>query len=140
MANRALVPDQELWSAWTPAELAVRLKAVSLPWCVVGGWALDLWRGEKTREHDDIEFTMLRDDFPAFRHALGDLDMYTAKSGVLTFLPLGHIPGLDIHQVWCFDPVAQAWRVDMMIESGSPEVWVYKRDGAIRFPVQKCCI
>ncbi|ETK18759.1 hypothetical protein H097_11333 [Pseudomonas sp. FH4] len=134
MANRALVPDQELWSAWTPAELAVRLKAVSLPWCVVGGWALDLWRGEKTREHDDIEFTMLRDDFPAFRHALGDLDMYTAKSGVLTFLPLGHIPGLDIHQVWCFDPVAQAWRVDMMIESGSPEVWVYKRDGAIRFP------
>ncbi|XOQ23881.1 MAG: Transposase [Pseudomonas shahriarae] len=25
-------------------------------------------------------------------------------------------------------------RVDMMIESGSPEVWVYKRDGSIRFP------
>ena len=134
MTDRTLAPDQALWSSWTPAELAVRLKTVSRPWCVVGGWALDLWLGEKTREHDDIEFTMLRDDFREFRHAFGDLDMYTAKAGVLTFLPVGQIPGLDIQQVWCFDPVAQAWRVDMMIESGSPEVWVYKRDGSIRFP------
>ncbi|WP_314386382.1 nucleotidyltransferase domain-containing protein [Pseudomonas brenneri] len=137
MKDRVVTPNQELWNSWTPAELDLRLKTVSRPWCVVGGWALDLWRGEKTREHDDIEFTMLRDDFPVFRHALGDLDMYTAKSGVLTFLPVGHVPGLDIQQVWCFDPVAQAWRVDMMIESGSPEVWVYKRDGSIRFPRAK---
>ncbi len=134
MKDRVVTPNQELWNSWTPAELDLRLKTVSRPWCVVGGWALDLWRGEKTREHDDIEFTMLRDDFPVFRHALGDLDMYTAKAGVLTFLPVGHVPGLDIQQVWCFDPVAQAWRVDMMIESGSPEMWVYKRDGSVRFP------
>ncbi len=134
MKNRAVTPNQELWSSWTPAELDLRLKTVSRPWCVVGGWALDLWHGEKTREHDDIEFTMLRDDFPAFRQVLGDLDMYTAKDGVLTFLPMGQVPGLDIQQVWCFDPVAQAWCVDMMIESGCPEVWVYKRDRSIRFP------
>lgn len=134
MKDRVVTPNQELWNSWTPAELDLRLKTVSRPWCVVGGWALDLWLGEKTREHGDIEFTVLRDDFPEFRHVLGDLDMYTAKAGVLTFLPVGHVPGLDIQQVWCFDPVAQAWRVDMMIESGSPGMWVYKRDGSIRFP------
>jgi len=36
------VPDQQAWQPWTPEQLAQRLKHVSRPWCVVGGWALDL--------------------------------------------------------------------------------------------------
>jgi hypothetical protein len=32
------------------------------PWWVAGGWALDLWAGGVSREHQDIEISILRTD------------------------------------------------------------------------------
>jgi hypothetical protein len=52
----------DAWSPWHPRELAQRLEGMSKPWCIVGGWALDLWHGHETRAHEDIEFTVLRGD------------------------------------------------------------------------------
>lgn len=100
MAHRAMVAhdgpmdahpaiDQDNWRPWTPSELAERLAGVSAPWCVVGGWALDLWRGRRTRRHDDIEFTILAGDLPVFRYALDGLALYTAHDGVVAPLPPG---------------------------------------------------
>lgn len=48
-------PDHDTWCAWHPAELARRVAGISKPWCVVGGWALDLWHGKQTRYHEDFE-------------------------------------------------------------------------------------
>lgn len=126
-------PDQEAWDAWHPSELARRLAGVSLPWCVVGGWALDLWLGYQTREHEDLEFTILRGDFRRFRQALRGMAFYTADSGIVAHLPDHEEPADSIWQVWCRDEVARSWRADMMIEPGTPEIWAYKRDpGLIR--------
>ncbi|WP_425358733.1 nucleotidyltransferase domain-containing protein [Aminobacter aminovorans] len=52
--NQPDTPDHDAWCAWHPTELARHLTGVSLPWCVVGGWALDLWHGHQTREHEDL--------------------------------------------------------------------------------------
>ena len=82
MTNTIAMPDQNVWNCWSPAELAVWLADVSRPWCIVGGWALDLWLGDQTRVHGDIEFTLLREDFPVFRNKLGDLVAYSVKDGV----------------------------------------------------------
>ncbi|TDV49644.1 hypothetical protein EDF87_104290 [Pseudomonas helmanticensis] len=129
-----LVPDQEQWQPWTPDELARRLSAVNRPWCVVGGWALDLWHGRQTRAHSDLEFTVLRADFACFRQALSDLDFYAVKDGTFQFLSAICLPAADIFQVWGYDRAAQAWRVDVMIEPGTPDTWVYKRDLSITCP------
>jgi hypothetical protein len=48
----------ERWDAWRPDEAADRLRVISAPWCVAGGWGLDLWRGEQTREHSDLEIAI----------------------------------------------------------------------------------
>lgn len=114
------------------------------PWCVVGGWALDLWHGRETREHHDLEFTILRQDFDRFRTMLADgedktpraegLIFYTAIDGVLTLLPDNQPLPAAAHQVWCWDLAAACWRVDMMIEPGTVESWVCKRDHAIARP------
>ena len=124
----------DAWSPWHPRELAQRLDGVSRPWCIVGGWALDLWHGHETRAHEDIEFTVLRGDLGLFRAALSDLEFYATGSGVVDYLPDGLEPPEDIFQIWCQDVAAQRWRVDMMIEPGTPDMWVYKRDPGIRRP------
>ncbi|VWD34925.1 hypothetical protein BLA50215_04947 [Burkholderia lata] len=128
------VPDQDAWKAWHPDELAQRLNAVHLPWCVVGGWALDLWHGTQTREHDDLEFTILREDFGSFRRAFGDLEFYTAHAGVVEKLPENQDAPSGIMQFWGFDRADGSWRIDMMIEPGTVESWAYKRDPSFKRP------
>lgn len=44
------------------------------------------------------------------------------------------MPPDGIAQVWCEDVAAGCWRVDMMLEAGTPQTWVYKRDPSIRRP------
>lgn len=124
--------DPDRWNSWTPSELAIRLNNVNHPWCIVGGWALDLWLGEQTRDHDDLEFTILRQDFWAFQQVLCDHELYIAHEGELTFLPPDQPPTPCVQQLWCLDPRDLAWRVDMMIEPGTSETWIYKRNYSIR--------
>jgi len=124
----------DAWSAWTPGELACRLSGISRPWCVVGGWALDLWHGSETRAHDDLEFTILRSDFPVFRAAFRGLRLHAVGDGRVEPLAQNEAPAEGIAQVWCEDVAARCWRVDMMLEEGTPETWIYKRDPSIRRP------
>ncbi|KDR89616.1 amino acid transporter [Agrobacterium tumefaciens GW4] len=134
MSDHPLVPDQNAWNPWSPAELSQRLDGVSQPWCVVGGWALDLWHGSKTREHDDLEFTVLREYLGIFRRKLGDMEFYTVNDGVIEPLPADQHPAPEIFQIWCFDRPAGCWRADMMIEPGTNDTWVYKRNPEITRP------
>lgn len=124
----------DAWSAWRPGALAHRLAGIGRPWCVVGGWALDLWHGVETRPHDDLEFTILRSDFAVFRAALADLRLHAVGDGNVDPLAADETPPENIAQVWCEDVAGQCWRADMMLEDGTPETWVYKRDPSIRRP------
>ena len=57
--RRLVEPDLELWDAWHPANVALsRLAGVDVPWYVAAGWALDLFRGGQTREHEDLEIAV----------------------------------------------------------------------------------
>lgn len=49
---------------WTPHEVGQRLAGISVPWYVAAGWALDLFRGEQTRDHHDIEIAVPAGRFP----------------------------------------------------------------------------
>jgi hypothetical protein len=129
-----VIPPDDAWSPWHPKDLSRRLDGVGQPWCVVGGWALDLWHGEQTREHEDIEFTVLRDDLPLFRAALDGIEFFTAHDGVVAPLATEAEPAEDMFQIWCLDPAERRWRADMMIEPGTADSWVYKRDRAITRP------
>jgi hypothetical protein len=122
------------WAPWRPAELSKRLAGLSLFWCVVGGWALDLWHGEQTRDHDDLEFTVLREDVPIFRQRLGPMRYFAAHAGSVHPLAADEAPSDGISQIWCLDPGIRRWRADMMIEPGDAQSWVYKRVPDIKRP------
>lgn len=128
------VLDHDAWSSWHPTELARRLSGISRPWCIVGGWALDLWHGRQTRDHGDLEFTILRNDLNAFRRVLEGMEFYTAGDGIVEYLPDNEEPPATIYQIWCQDITERRWRVDMMLEPGTRDSWVYKRDPTIIRP------
>jgi len=50
-------------------------------WGIAGGWALDLWRGEITREHHDVDVAVLRDDQVALRAHLAGYEWTVIDQG-----------------------------------------------------------
>jgi hypothetical protein len=127
-------PPDDAWEAWSPEELFARLGGADTDWYIVGGWALDLWHGEQTRSHEDLEFSVLACRAQRYRGALSDLEFFTARDGKLNHLPQIEPLPEDVWQLWGADIGAGRWRVDMMVDRGSPDVWVYKRDPSFTLP------
>ncbi|PIK74688.1 nucleotidyltransferase domain-containing protein [Methylobacterium frigidaeris] len=124
--------DDEAWDAWSPHELGHRLREAVLPWYVAGGWALDVWHGRQTREHEDLEFAVIRNDADHFRAILNELDFFTVKNGTIEYLhPSADLPS-DVWQLWGGDMRQGCWRVDMMMEPGTRDLWIYKHDQTIQ--------
>lgn len=127
-------PPLERWRAWTPHEVLKLLAGVEAHWCVVGGWAIDLFLGEETRKHDDIEIELPRDEFSAMRAWLSDYKLHVVGDGEVRALPLTDFPPLDKHQTWVLDEGANAWRMDVMLALGDSTTWRCRRDPRIRAP------
>jgi hypothetical protein len=130
-------PPEETWSlAWTPDEAAAALAGLAAPWAVAGGWALDLWLGEQTRPHGDLEIAVPAIFFPELRARLEGrgLALFEPEEGQVTALAPGQAPGLGRHQVWAADTTANAWRMDVFREPGDAETWIYRRTCELTAP------
>ncbi|MFZ1102222.1 MAG: amino acid transporter [Hyphomicrobiaceae bacterium] len=128
------VPGVDAWRPWSPPEAAEKLAGLSVPWCVAGGWALDLWRGRQTRPHEDLEIAILRSQFASVRGRLKGFECFTAGYGKVTPLPAGAHPPPGLHQVWILEEPARVWRMDILLEPGDADTWVCRRDETIRRP------
>ncbi|MGY5804830.1 nucleotidyltransferase domain-containing protein [Rhizobium sp. LEGMi12c] len=124
---------EKAWNAWHPADLMKRL-GTDIHWYVVGGWALDLWHGRQTREHEDLEFAVLREDIANARSLLAELAFFSVVDGQIDYLPSSVPPAVHVAQLWGADPKQGCWRVDMMPEHGTPATWIYKRDPSLAMP------
>ncbi len=127
-------PPLEAWAPWHPQQAARQLADVRAPWCVVGGWAIDLFLGRETRPHEDLEIAILRADFPEVRGRLAGFALHTVREGEVRALQPGELPPPENHQNWVLDPRAGKWRMDVMLEPGDADTWVYRRDDSIRAP------
>jgi hypothetical protein len=126
--------DNDAWTSWSPVELAARLSATPHVWYIVGGWALDLWHGQQTRSHGDLEFAVLLEGADDLRKFFPELEFFLAREGTLNHLSHAAKTPTDATQLWGADMSTGCWRVDMMVERGTAEVWQYKRDPAFTLP------
>ena len=123
--------DDVTWVPWRPEEVAARLDGVRAPWAVAGGWAVDLWLGTETREHEDLEITVPRDGFAEVRAALPDLEFDVVGAG--RRWPVTD-PAFDVlHQTWGRDPQGR-YVLDVFREPHDGSTWICRRDPSIRRP------
>jgi len=127
-------PTVNVWRPFTPQEVALRLAGATFPWAVVGGWGIDLWLGEQTREHHDIEIAIPRSCFPQVPRFFPDLTFFAVGSGEVMLLADGDVHPPEKHQTWLLDERSGEWKLDVMLEPGDAEEWIFRRDERIRRP------
>ena len=128
------VGDDAPWQPWSPAEVNGRLAGVEVPWAVAGGWALDLFRGETTRPHGDLEIAVPAAGFPVIRAALSDLEFDVVGDG--RRWPADS-PAFDFHfQTWGRDPRSGIYHLDVFREPHDGGTWICRRDESIRRPYE----
>lgn len=127
-------PDLDAWDAWRPEDVASRLDGVDVPWCVAGGWAIDLFLGGQRREHGDLEIAVPADRFAPIEKALPDLDFFVVGDGLAW--DLADRPALlkTQYQTWGRDREAGRWRIDVMREPHEGDTWISRRDARVRMP------
>ncbi|WP_018351372.1 nucleotidyltransferase domain-containing protein [Longispora albida] len=126
---------ERLWRGWTPGEIARRLSGVRAHWYVAAGWALDLFRGGQTREHEDLEIGVPRGYFGEIAEALPGYEWDVVGAGkVWPYEQAGGYP--DLHQTWLRDPGTGQYHLDVFREPHDGGIWVCRRDAGIRLPYE----
>lgn len=125
-----MTPDVDAWDPWHPRVLGDRLAGLTVPWCVAGGWALDLFRGGQSRAHDDVEIAVPAARFAEVAARFADFDFYVPVDGAL--VPASARTLAAEHQTWALDRAAGRWRFDVFREPHDGDVWICRRDQRIR--------
>jgi hypothetical protein len=122
---------------WEPFDVAAvqRLFApVDARWWLSGGVALEVFVGSSWREHDDIDVSVWRHDWPRIeRHLARELDVHIAQRGVLTPLAERGVAD-DVHNLWARAHDGGPWRVQVNLEDGDETHWRYRRDQRVERP------
>ncbi|MFJ9109195.1 nucleotidyltransferase domain-containing protein [Streptomyces sp. NPDC102283] len=125
--------DARWSSSWTPVEVAQRLTGVRVPWCVAAGWALDLFRGGRTRVHGDIEIAIPEAGFPEVRRRFPGYVFDAAGSGRI-WEDARPETLAAVHQTWLRDPATGNYLLDVFREPHDGDTWICRRDERIRLP------
>jgi hypothetical protein len=130
-----------VWQPWSPQDVARFFAPLTVPWWIAGGWAIDLFLGRQTREHEDIDVQILRHDQLAVRALFGVWDMQAAlppprdEGWPFQSWRLDEALDADIHDVWCRMAPTQPWALQLMLADTRDDVWRFRRAPTITRPI-----
>src|SRR5262245_19318033 len=108
------------------------------PWCVCGGWSIDLFLGRATRQHEDVEILVYRRDQAA-------LWQHFSNSSLVKIYPRpGQEPDITpwLQDEWVALPAHQLRSAprddmpefDLMLNEGDDGNWIYRRNADVKRP------
>ena len=123
------------WQSVHPAQCAEWFSALTVPWWVAGGWALDLYAGAQSRPHGDLDVGVLRRDVREVLAALSSWGVFEVRAGALTRLSAGAEPGTEVNSLWCRPLGAPLWMMQLLLDESADDSWVFRRQPDIRLPL-----
>lgn len=129
--------------------VAKAFSAFTAPWWISGGWAIDLHLGRVSREHHDVDVTVLRRDQEALHAALGSFELKKIiphpdgipgdatsptiwREGRIVPWKPGERLELPTHQVNAYPPGSLDMAFQIMFNETDGADWWYRRDARVR--------
>ena len=125
------------WQPLSLEETAWLFAGLGAPWWVAGGWAIDLFLGRQTRDHADVDLSILRGDQPRLRALLPDWDIQVAHDGTLIPWQPGDWLTAPRHQFWARPRPELAWALEFLLEDHEDGRWLYRRDHRVWLPLER---
>jgi hypothetical protein len=132
----AAAPALDAWLPLSVAETNEKFSRLNISWWVAGGWAIDTFLGELTREHRDIDISMLRADIGALRRLGDEFEVFVAHEGEV-FLWDGSPLADRYHQFWARWRQRDAWAFEVLVEQHRDDRWVFRRTNEISLPLHE---
>ena len=133
------------WATHTPADVAALFEGYPGTWWIAGGWAIEAFTGVR-REHEDTDTCVLRSELAVLRkHLAGRFDVWAAGTAALRPLLPDDDPDGDPDdllwetegQVWTRRSAQDPWEYDLLLNPGTADEWVYRREESIRMPMSE---
>lgn len=124
-----------------PLKLAALLADLPATWYIAGGWALDLFLKQVTREHHDIEIAIYRDQQEIVRQYFKERNWHLDKiiprpeGGLVVEWLDGERLERPIHQIRPRPASSKTSPFDILINEREGEEWLFRRDLSVRRPL-----
>ncbi|HEX8324459.1 MAG TPA: hypothetical protein VF595_11165 [Tepidisphaeraceae bacterium] len=116
-----------------PLSVAAAMVGFKRPWCVAGGWAIDLWLGQVTRDHFGVDIAVLRDHQLELRQHLAEFTFKIAatQGRPVVWKDANQMLMLPVHELFAADRVTgRAWRI--FLDEADGIDWYDRRCADIR--------
>jgi len=116
---------------------AEALRDFPAPWWVAGGWAIDLFVGSVTREHEDVEVAILRKDQGHLWRQLGGWDLQRVPRGSGSMVPWrgGEPISPPDHEIHAHREVGELRHLELLLNESSGGLWRFRRNPSIARPI-----
>lgn len=106
-------------------------------WCIAGGWAIDLFLGRTTRDHDDVDVAIFRDDQLVIHGYFPDWSKRKVVAGVYEdWLPTEWL-SLPEHEIHIESPDDPPEVIEFLLNERDGDEWLFRRDLTVTLPVDK---
>lgn len=121
-----------------PLKVAAIMRDFKPLWFVAGAWAIDLYLGEVTRPHEDIEIGIFRKDQAALYDYLNGWLMQKVINGRRFVWHRGELLELPVHELHCFNETADLQQFEVLLNESNEKEWIYRRNQKVRRSLAKC--
>lgn len=115
---------------------AARMSDFQAEWFIVGGWAIDLFLGKRTRDHDDVDIGFARDHQARVQSLLRgwSYQKVVPRGTSLEREPWaeGEWLSLPVHEIHVESPTGS--HLEFLLLERRADEWVYRRDARVRLP------
>lgn len=116
------------------------MRAYPAPWCIAGGWAIDLFLGRPTREHADVDVAVFRDDQRAVREYLRGWELRKVVGGEHTAWEADEWLALPIHEVHARRATGEPRELELLLNERAGDAWAFRRDPAVSLPISRAIL
>jgi hypothetical protein len=131
-AARHLPPDEfnrwyGRWDPLDPTTIAAFMDGFERPWWIIGGWSIEAFTGV-SRQHEDMDISILSSDAEAFRRFLGDrYTPWNVDEGWFRPFDARFADVRPDSQVWVRRDATSPWILDVPFTPDTDGRWTNKR-------------
>ena len=110
------------------------------PWCVAGGWALDLFLGRATRDHSDVELAVFRRDQERLHSHFRGWTFTVSINGRREAWHQGDFLKLPLHELHAYSAEEPPRSIEFLLNERDEANWVFRRDPVVVMPLDRAIV